>query len=73
MSRHECILIHCFPNVLTSQQEGDERLTAFSVFFIVRGTGASLSESHTSRTALQDGCVCLHEGIYWKGVHCVTT
>ena len=60
------ILIHCFPNVLTSQQEGDERLRPFSVFFIVRGTGVSLSVPYTSGTALQDVCICLHEAIYWK-------
>ena len=62
---HECTyyIIHRFPNVLTSRQEGDKQLTAFSVFFIVRGTGASLSVPHTSGTALQDVCVCLHEAI----------
>ena len=66
MSRHECILIHCFPNVLTSRQEGDKQLRPFSVFFIVRGTGVCLNKSHTSGTALQGACPCLTWGYILK-------
>ena len=28
--------------------------------------GASLSEPHATRTALQDACVCLSVAIYWN-------
>ena len=62
--RHTMLQNHCMCPELEHSMKQQFVYTFRTPFLIV--IGASLSEPHTSGTALQDACVCLLAAIYRK-------